>query len=393
MNKRLIEIRARKEKIRTALQGESKVDLKALQEELRGLDAEQKELEERQQIANGINLGNIPTTVEKRAKPEAKPINIDADPLDSKEYRNAFMNYVCRGKAMPVEFRADAKTTTTDIGALVPPTTLNKVVEKLTAYGMILPLVTKTNYLTGVAIPTSNVKPVATWVAEGAGSEKQKKTVGSIVFTHNKLRCAVSVTLETEYMAYSAFEAALVQNMSEAMAVALEKAIVSGDGNGKPTGILNDTAAGVTQQIGELSYEVLTNAEAELPIAYETGAVWVMNKKTFMGFVGMTDANGQPVARINGGINGQPERTLLGRRVVLTEYLPSFATTLKQNEVFAFLYRMQDYALNTNFSIGIKTYEDNDTDDIVRKSILVCDGKPVDTNSLVKLVGTVAVGG
>ena len=41
MNKRLFEIRSRKEEIRDALQGDGKVDLKALQEELRKLDAEQ----------------------------------------------------------------------------------------------------------------------------------------------------------------------------------------------------------------------------------------------------------------------------------------------------------------------------------------------------------------
>ena len=41
--------------------------------------------------------------------------------------------------------------------------------------------------------------------------------------------------------------------------------------------------------------------------------------------------------------------------------------------------------MNTNYQIGVKTYEDNETDDIVRKSTMICDGKPVDTNSLVKL--------
>jgi len=46
---------------------------------------------------------------------------------------------------------------------------------------------------------------------------------------------------------------------------------------------------------------------------------------------------------------------------------------------------MSDYCLNTNFNIGMKIYEDNETDDIVRKSIMVCDGHPVDTHSLVKL--------
>lgn len=308
--------------------------------------------------------------------------------FDTPEYRNAFMNFVCRGIAIPKEFREAGPTKTSDIGALVPPVTLNKVLEKMDAVGMILPLVTHTNYRTGMNIPTSSVKPVATWVAEGVGSEKQKKTLDTtITFSHNKLRCAVSVTLETEYMAYSAFETALVNNMAEAMTKALEEAILKGDGTGKPTGILYDATKGKKEEVAALSYDVLTAAEADLDLSYEAGAVWVMTKKTFMAFVGMKDSEGQPIARVNYGLAGAPERVLLGRRVVLTEYLPSFSDKLKKTDVFAFLYRMSDYTLNTNFSIGIKTYEDNETDDIIRKSIMVCDGKPVDYGSLVKLTG------
>ena len=110
MNKRLLEIRARKEEIRKALQGDGKVDLKALQEELRKLDAEQKEIEEREKIANGINLGKEPEGVTERKKPETRKGN----PYESEEYRTAFMNYVVHGTAIPAEFRA--ATTTTDAG-------------------------------------------------------------------------------------------------------------------------------------------------------------------------------------------------------------------------------------------------------------------------------------
>ena len=44
-------------------------------------------------------------------------------------------------------------------------------------------------------------------------------------------------------MAISAFEAMLINNIVEAMTKALEQAIISGDGNGKPKGILNETPA------------------------------------------------------------------------------------------------------------------------------------------------------
>lgn len=252
---------------------------------------------------------------------------------------------------------------------------------------MILPLVTRTSYKTGMVIPTASVKPTATWVAEGAGSDKQKKALsGTITFGHFKLRCAVAVTLETENMAYSAFETTLVKNIVEAMAKALEMAIISGTGSGQPTGILTDDSKGAKLEVYALDYQTLVNAEAELPMEYENGAVWVMTKKTFMQFAGMVDKNGQPIARVNYGIGGKPERILLGRTVKLTNYIDTFNESLGAGKVFAFLYNFADYTLNTNFQIGIKTYEDNDTDDIIRKTIMVCDGKPIIYDSLVKLV-------
>lgn len=383
MNKRLLEIRARKMEIRKALEGEGKVNLNALQEELKKLDAEQEEIEEREKIAQGIQFGKEPEGVQKRSKPQAA---VKKNPYESDEYRSAFMEYVTKGTPIPAEFRDAA--TTTDAAALIPPTTLNRVIEKIRTYGNILPLVTRTAYKTGLAIPTSNVKPVAKWVAEGATSEKQKKVLGSITFSHFKLRCAVAVTLETENMTLSTFEDIIVNNVAEAMVVALEESIINGTGSGQPTGILNDLSKGTTINVSKLDYKTLIDAEAAIPQAYEAGSVWVMNKPTFMQFLGMIDSNGQPIARVNAGVNGVPSRVLLGRNVVLCDYLPTFAATLKKTDVFAFIYRMKDYVLNSNYSVAMKIYEDNDTDDIVKKSIMIADGKPVDFNSLVLLTGS-----
>lgn len=384
MMNRLKEIAERKQEIRSLLEkGDKNINLDEIEKELRELDEEEKEIRRRQEIIEGMN-NNAPT---KRQKPGETTNRANGNIYDSEEYRNAFMNYVCRGVPIPKEYRADAVTQTKDIGALVPPVTLNKIIEKIEAYGMILPLVTRTAYKTGMVIPTASVKPVATWVAEGAGSEKQKKALsGTIIFGHFKLRCAVAVTIETDQMAYSAFETTLVNNIVEAMAKALETAIISGTGSGQPTGILTDDSKGAKLEVSALDYQTIVNAEAELPMEYENGAVWCMTKKTFMQFTGMVDKNGQPIARVNYGIGGKPERILLGRTVKLTNYIDTFNASLEAGKVFAFLYNFADYTLNTNFQIGIKTYEDNDTDDIIRKMIMVCDGKPIVYDSLVKLV-------
>lgn len=384
---RMQEIMERKAEIRAALEGKEAVDLDALEKELRELGEEQTELERRAQVAAGIQTGTVTAAVVNPPQTVQERVSM----FDSKEYRSAFMAYVTRGVDMPEEFRANENTTTTDVGALVPPVTLNKIIETVEATGMILPLVNRTSYRTGMTIPVASIKPIASWVAEGSGSDKQKLPLDTaITFGHFKLRSAVSVSLETENMTLSAFETRLVSSIAEAMGKAIEQAILTGTGTGQPTGILTDTQKGETMNIAEINYKTLVSAEAAIPMEYERNAVWVMTKKTFMEFVGMVDTAKQPIARVDHGIGGAPERTLLGRRVVLTNYLPNFSDKLKKKQTFAFLYDFGDYTLNTNFQVGMKVYEDNDTDDIVRKSIMVVDGKPIQYNSLVKLNGNAA---
>lgn len=170
------------------------------------------------------------------------------------------------------------------------------------------------------------------------------------------------------------------------MTKALEQAIISGDGTGKPKGILAETpATGQAIDSAEPSYADLIAAEAALPQAYENGAVWCMSKKTFMLYYGLTDTNGQPIGRVNYGIGGKPERVLLGRPVVCCDYVTSYDKSLTAGTVFGFLFNFKDYVLNTNYAMGIKKYEDNDTDDQVTKGIMLVDGKVVDVNSLVTL--------
>ena len=287
------------------------------------------------------------------------------------QYRNAFMEYVLRGTPIPAEVRADANTTTGDAGSVIPTHLVNQIVEKFDNVGMILPLITKTSYKAGVEIPTSSVKPVATWVSEGAGSDRQKKTTGKISFTYHKLRCEISMSMEVGTMALAAFEAKFVENVAKAMVYAIEDSIINGTGSGQPKGILAETGVSVT---GEASYAKLCEAEGNVAEEYEAGAKWCMKKKTFMGFVGMVDKDGQPIARINYGIGGKPEYILLGRDVVVTPYVAD-------NK--AFIYNFPDYILNTIYDMGISKKQDWETEDLLTKAVMSVDGKCADAGSLV----------
>ena len=379
MEQRMKEIADRKLEIRSLLQSDEVVDLEKVQSELDALESEEKELRNKQEIAEKINIGEV------RGKVMDKPV-VEVKEKDTEmEYRKAFMEYVLRGKEIPMELRTDASTTVSDLGAGIPTTLLDRIVDKLEATGMILSRVTRTNYKGGLSIAVSSLKPTASWVNEGAGSELKEKTTAAVTFTYFKLRCAVSVSLEVNEMAISAFEAAIVANISEAMVKALEQAIISGAGTASPKGILAETPVSGQAIDGTPVYASIMAAEAALPQAYENDAVWVMSKGTFYQLMAQTASDGQPIARVNQGLDGKPVRALMGREVVLCPYVDTYATGMTDETVFAFLFNLKDYVLNTNYNVALKKYEDNTTDDVVTKAIMLVDGKVIDKNSLVTL--------
>lgn len=378
---------ARKSNILSTIEkSEDIAEVRSLTTELETISAEIRDL--------AAMIDSLPDETETRTAAVNQPVPVIVKPAgearsddagDNIEYRRAFMNFVTRGTPIPAEYRDN--TLTTDVAAVIPTIVVNRIVEKLEATGMILPLVTRTNYSAKMQVPVASVKPVATWVAEGATSDKQKTTTAMISFAHYKLRCEISMSQEVSVMGISAFETAFVRMVTNAMVKSLETAIISGNGTGKPKGILAETApAGQALTGNALSYEMLVDAEAALPQAYEAGAKWCMTKKTFMGFIGLVDTQKQPIARVNYGLGGKPERYLLGREVVLCgDYMDSFAPTLANNKVFAFLFNFEDYVLNTVYDLGVERRRDWDTENEQVKAVMSADGKVIDKGSLVTI--------
>jgi len=397
MNKRLQEIEARKAEINKLIErGEiTGEELDALIKEVDGLNAELNEARELQEkavklrsaVAEGCGEGSPASVLSRMVVNDKKADETDDDPYATMAYRKAFMSHVLRGVPMPVEYRAGDVTHTTDVGSVIPTPVLNQIIQKMESTGMILPLITRKAHRGGLVIPTSAVKPVASWVAEGAGSPTQKKPTGEILFAYHKLRCAVAVTLEVGTMALNVFEATLISDVVEAMVKGMEEAIINGSGVGQPKGILAEApATGQMLEIQTPSYQDLVEAFAAVPAAYEGNIRWCMTKKTFMSYFGLLDNVGQPVGRVDHGISNRPERLLLGIPVVICDYLPSYSAAMSAGTPFAFLFNFRDYVLNTNLNMGIKRRENWETDDMETKAVMLVDGKTVDKNSLVLLV-------
>ena len=365
-------------------------DLNAYAEKLR--KAEMQEVEKRKEIADKINNNEIETNiiqkevqkqnlVEQRNK--RKGDKMENTQFDSIEYRNAFMEFAKSGQ-MAEEFRSVAMTSGNS--AVIPVTVLNKIVEKLESYGNILPLVTKMNYPAGVAIPTSELASPAVWTTENDmstnGVAVEGKVTGSVTFAAYPLVKAIGLSFLARVQTLSAFEAAIANNVSAAMAKAMESAIINGTGSGQPKGILKETAAKTVELSKTLAYEDIIKVKKAIPSAYRTGAVIVMNEATFYSFLAITDKQGQPVARMNQGLNGEPAFEIFGTRVIVTDWIKDYDSAAK-GETVAFVVQMDKYVMNTAYDIDLVTYIDNATRNKVYQSVAAVDGKLVDKNGLV----------
>lgn len=317
----------------------------------------------------------------------------DVGKYDSVEYRNAFMDYVVSGKSDGlVEFRTDATASTTDISAIIPNTILNKVIEKMNYYGQIWARVTKTTYKGGVQIPISALKPTATWVTEGSLSDKQSMSIaGKVTFSYHKLQCRVAVSIEADAVSLPLFEQTITNNIYEAIVIALETSIISGTGTGQPLGIVNDTRIGSSQKIAitdttAKKFETWVNVQGKIPLAYEGTSALIMTKTDWNKYiVGMTDAEGEPIERVQFTADGLPIRRLLGMEVILVDsYLPVL-TAASTGDTFGIIVNLAEYYVNSNMQMTFKRYFWEETDEWISKATLIADGKMGDVNGVLLL--------
>ena len=98
----------------------------------------------------------------------------DNDPTNTEEYRTAFQNYICNNVPIPENLRANATTKTTDAETVIPTVLVNQIIEKQEAVGMILPLITKTNYTANMRNSNQCIK-TKSYMGSGRCNQRQAK--------------------------------------------------------------------------------------------------------------------------------------------------------------------------------------------------------------------------
>lgn len=306
------------------------------------------------------------------------------DMYDTEEYRTAFMNYVCRNVPIPPQYRAT--TTTGDAAAVIPTTILNEIIQRIDSYGNIFAKVRKLSIQGGISIPILSLKPEATWIGETTPSQDKKIQANTyITFGYFGLECKISQTLLASVTTLAMFQQLFVPLATEAMVKAIEKSIISGTGTNQPLGILNDDRI-PAENIIEISDEDMATwggwkkaVFAKMKKSYRKGE-FIMNQATFDGYIdGMTDQTGQPIGRVNYGIDGAETYRFGGKNIETVDdfLLPSYEECAA-GEAFAIFAMLTDYGWNSNMEMLTNKWTDHDNNEIKNKCILIADGKLID---------------
>jgi len=312
------------------------------------------------------------------------------DRFDTPEYRRHFMEFACRGTPLPVEYRADSVTTTGDVGAVIPTTILNEIIKEMESYGEIFNGVRRLNMQGGVSIPILTLKPTATWVGETTTSNTQKlEAKTSVIFNYYTLECRIAQSLLVSVVTLAEFQRLFVPLATEAMIKAIEIGIIRGKGTNKMSGIIYEPRILTDNCIAMTATEMsswngwTSKVFAKMKKSYRDG-IFIMAQGTFDAYInGMVDSTGQPIGRVNFGIDGRETYRLAGRQIITVEdeLLPFFEDA-EESEVVAIYMRLNDYAINTNMQMRTVHWTDHDTNELKNKCIMILDGKVVDPNGI-----------
>ncbi len=178
----------------------------------------------------------------------------------------------------------------------------------------------------------------AAWVNELASNTPQTGKVRLIELHANKLALYVNASSELVADGMS-FESQLGENIIRSASWSLDLAFLTGDGVGKPLGVLNSpslisVAKETSQVIGTILYANVAKMYSRMHPSCISNAVWLINNTALPQLLQMSliIKNVAGTENVGGGLvpiftpDGRGGYTMLGRPVVLTEKLSAVGT-------------------------------------------------------------------
>lgn len=335
-------------------------------------------------------LANPMATFTQNQKPEQRSEN----PLDSMEYRKAFMKYVQTGQWTYEQRDAAAEMVlTTDVGKIIPNTIMNEFIKELKVYGQLYSLVRKLNIQGGVEFPIEDLVPTVTWITETTVSDNQSapEIKTSVSFGYHIVEARIAQSLLSQVVSLSYLESEIAKLLAEAFIKEFDRVIVAGSGSGQPLGITKDTRVKADNKIKFTAAEMAdwtkwrTKLFAKIPLAYRGQGIMIMTAATWETYImTLKDANNRPLYQETyNPTTGNLECRFAGRQVILVESdILADYDAAQTSDTWCIYMKPTDYAINSNLQIGFKRYFNDDTNKWVNKGLCIMDGKLLDVNGV-----------
>ena len=294
-------------------------------QEVKDLGAEIERLEQQAQIDAQLAA---PTSTPVHGNPKASaPKDKDARPTATAEYSDAFWNMIrARGSYGEIH-NALSIGQDSEGGYTVPDEFEKKLVQALEDNNLFRGLATVIRTSSGTRkIPIAQDNGEASWIDEGEEIPESDTTFSQTMLSAYKLGTMIKIS--NELLNDSAFDLAtyIAQRFGVRMGNAEERAFISGDGVGKPLGLLDDACAqvGVTAAaVDKVTFDEIFKLYYSLRAPYRKKAQFLCNESMVLQLMTLKDNNGHYIWKPGLDI-GKPD-TLLNRPLRTSSFMPGLA--------------------------------------------------------------------
>ena len=311
------------------LSAEDDASYSRMEQEITDLGKEISRLERQEAFEKELSQPvNMPLT----GRPAAGSLGKEKTGRASDEYRTNFWDMMRSKTPMPQVVNALQIGTDSEGGYLVPDEYERTLVEALEEENVFRQLAKVIQTSSGDRkIPVVATKGTASWIDEEGAYTESDDSFGQVSIGAYKLGTMIKVSEELLNDSVFDLESYISREFARRIGAKEEEAFFTGDGSGKPLGILA-SSGGAETGITAASATAITADELidlfySLKSPYRRNAVWVLNDSTIKAIRKLKDSNGQYLWQPS-LTAGTPD-TILGRPVRTSAYMPAIAASAK----------------------------------------------------------------
>ena len=242
----------------------------------------------------------------------------------SDEYKTAFSGMIRNRVATPGVMNALQVGTDSEGGYLVPDEYERTLVQGLEEENVLRSLCTVIQTSSGDRkIPLVASHGTASWVDEEGTIPDSDDVFGQISIGAHKVATMIKVSDELLQDSVFNIESYIAAEFARRIGAAEEEAFITGNGTGKPTGLLhatNGAGIGVTTNGNTPTADEIFDLIHSIKSVYRKKAVFLLNDSTLKALRKLKDGQGQYLWQ-PGLKEGQPD-TLLNYRLVTSPFMP-----------------------------------------------------------------------